>query len=139
MAAAVMRGWPEAPDSPLHSAASAGAGAVGTTAELAAGELNRARRSKPCVRAGPAHAHAAIASRARTQAHRRIGARRQRWRAAGTLLTSMAFMSASSFHGLLFSPHGKANMVAGGLRSKFGKSETKPAGRFCSARPSGDA
>ena len=104
-------------------------------AGLPAGKLNRARRSKPCARTDAAQTEAATTDTASTETDLRIGAP-----SLDALLLSVSLMNGSLLPGLLFSPHGKANMVAGGLlRSEFGKSETKPAGRSRPARPSGDA
>ena len=72
MASAVISGWPDAPDWPLHSRAPAGA-AAGAGTELAAGGWNN-RVSQlselSCARAGPAKA----AARRSAAARRRIGA-----------------------------------------------------------------
>src|SRR6266849_802804 len=73
IASAVMVGWPDEPDSPLHSgAALAGAGATGgVTAPVLWPGVN-SERSKPCPSAGPASAPLVNAAAPKRRMDRKI-------------------------------------------------------------------
>ncbi len=74
IASAVMVGWPDEPDSPLHSGAAlagAGAGGAGVTAPVVWPVVNSERMSKPCPDTGAASAPVVNAAAPRRRTDRK--------------------------------------------------------------------